>query len=169
MPCRHDTKLEISVLNKSIYLALEKFFLLLKNHFEFSIFPFAYIIKNCFQTHKNKISKISSNEFSLLPKNLNFYLKLKQFINFFQFRNHLKLNFLGYFISSKFIILNLLHTLRVLPLFLKPSKNFFSNLFNKKHYFQCLQIDFALMPRKLGKAIALCVSCFINRGYGAVG
>jgi hypothetical protein len=167
MPCKHDTKLEISAFKKFIYLVLEKSFLLLKNHFEFSIFPFKYTLRTHLQTHENKISKISSNAFSFFSKILNFHLK--QFINFFHYHNRLKSNCFGYFISSKFSILNLMHTLRVLPLFLKPSKNFFSNLFNKKHYFQCLQINFALMPRKLGKAIALCVSCFINRGYGAVG
>jgi hypothetical protein len=140
MPCKHNIKFKNFSNEKVISLLLEKYFFPIKNHFGFSIFSFAYIIKNCFQTPKNKISKIISNAFSFLSKILNF--SLNQFINFFPYHNPLKLNCLRYFIAGHFSILNLLYALRLLPLFLKHSKNFFSNLFNKRNYFHYLQINF---------------------------
>jgi hypothetical protein len=147
MPCKCNPKFEISALKKFIYLVLEKSLQTIKNHFEFSIFHFKYTLKTHLQTRENKVLKIVSNAFSFLLKTLNF--PLKQFIKFFQFPTHLKLNSLRYFGSGKFISLNLLHTLSFISLFLKNTKNIFLNLFNNRIYFYRLQINFASRAKKL--------------------
>jgi hypothetical protein len=147
--CKHNAALENLSISKAICLPSEKSFKGMKNPFELFILSFNYIFKIYLQTRKNKISKIISNEFSPLLKILNFHLKLKQFINFFQCRNHLKTNHFKYFILSALAILNLLYISRPITLFFKNLKNFFPNLFNKRNYFHRLHLHFALMFGKL--------------------